>query len=93
MYRISILKHEPRDFSYSELRQEVSRRKFFQPLYTFGQTFLAQAGLSNENGWLGWLSSARSLWRLSDQAITPCFHYHRSEPNNEAHRLIGSRMR
>ena len=49
MYRISVLKHEPKDFSYGELRQEVERRKFFQPLYEFGQVFLASAGLSNES--------------------------------------------
>ena len=49
MYRISILKHEPKDFSYSELRQEVERRKFFQPLYAFGQTFLGANRLSNES--------------------------------------------
>lgn len=49
MYRISALKHEPRDFSYGELRQEVGRRKFFQQLHEFGQAFLAQAGLSNES--------------------------------------------
>jgi hypothetical protein len=42
-------KHEPKDFSYGELRQEVERRKFFQPLFEFGQTFLASAGLSNES--------------------------------------------
>src|SRR6266702_283827 len=48
MYRISILKHEPKDFSYGELRQEVERGKFFEPLFAFGQTFLASAGLSNE---------------------------------------------
>jgi TnpA family transposase len=49
MYRISLLKHEPKDFSYGELRQEVERGKFFQPLFAFGQTFLASAGLSNES--------------------------------------------
>jgi TnpA family transposase len=49
MYRISLLKHEPKDFSYSALRQEVGRRKFFQPLYAFGQTFLSANGLSNES--------------------------------------------
>ena len=49
MYRISVLKHEPKDFSYGELRQEVARRKFFRLLYEFGQTFLASAGLSNES--------------------------------------------
>ena len=30
MYRISILMHEPKNFSYGELRQEAARRKFFQ---------------------------------------------------------------
>jgi hypothetical protein len=49
MCRISVLKHEPKDFSYGELRQEVGRRKFFQPLYDFGQTFLGSSGLSNES--------------------------------------------
>ncbi|WP_333879358.1 DUF4158 domain-containing protein [Methylobacter sp.] len=49
MYRISLLKHEPKDFSYRELRQEVDRRKFFQPPYEFGQSFLGTAGLSNES--------------------------------------------
>ncbi len=49
MYRISLLKHEPKDFSYGELRKEVERGKFFQPLFAFGQTFLTSAGLSNES--------------------------------------------
>ena len=47
--RISTLKHEPKDFSYTELRREVARRKFFQPLYAFAQTFLLTTGLSNES--------------------------------------------
>ena len=38
MYRISSLKHEPKDLSCGELRQEVARRRFFQLLYAFGQT-------------------------------------------------------
>lgn len=40
MYRISVLKHEPKDFSYKELRHEVERRKFFQPLHEFAKDFL-----------------------------------------------------
>jgi hypothetical protein len=48
MYRISLLKHEPKDFSYGELRQERERDTFFQPLFAFGQTFLA-AALPNES--------------------------------------------
>ncbi len=49
MYRISLLKHEPKDTSYGELRQERERGTFFQPLFEFGRTFLAAAGLSNES--------------------------------------------
>ena len=49
MYQISELKHEPQDFSYKALRQEVARRKIFQPLYEFARTFLASAALSNES--------------------------------------------
>jgi exonuclease VII large subunit len=48
-YRISALKREPKDFSYKELRQEVERRKLFQPLYEFAKTFLITTGLSNES--------------------------------------------
>lgn len=50
MYRISALKHEPRDFSYKELQREVDRRKFFQLLHEFAKTFLATAAISNESG-------------------------------------------
>ncbi|WP_457817482.1 hypothetical protein, partial [Staphylococcus aureus] len=50
LYRITALKHEAKDFSYKELRREVERRKFFQPLYEFMRTFLAKAGLSAESG-------------------------------------------
>lgn len=50
MYRISAFKHEPKDFSYKELRQEVERRKFFQPIHDFAQDFLETSGISNESG-------------------------------------------
>ena len=50
MYKISALKREPKDFSYKELRQEVERRRFFQPLHEFAKTFLVTTGLSAESG-------------------------------------------
>jgi Domain of unknown function (DUF4158) len=50
VYGISLLKHEPKDFSYKELRREVDRRKYFQPLHEFAHTFLATTGISNESG-------------------------------------------
>lgn len=40
MYRISALKREPKDFSHKELKREVERRQFFQPLHEFAQSFL-----------------------------------------------------
>ncbi|KDP86637.1 transposase [Cupriavidus sp. SK-3] len=49
-YRISVLKREPKDFSYKELRQEVERRQFFAPLHAFARHFLETAGISTESG-------------------------------------------
>ncbi|MDQ5988682.1 MAG: Tn3 family transposase ISPsy42 [Syntrophus sp. SKADARSKE-3] len=84
MYRISILKHEPKDFSYGELRHEVERRKFFQQLYEFGQTFLASAGLSNESvKYYASLVQFYTVYKLQRMASPTarlyllCFAYHR----------------
>lgn len=49
LYQLTILKHEPKDFSHKELRQEGERRRFFQPIYDLAQTFLLSAGLSNDS--------------------------------------------
>lgn len=49
IYTISALKREAKDFSYGELRREVARREFFEPLHDFAVTFLASAGLSQES--------------------------------------------
>lgn len=43
-----VLKQEPRDFSNTQLRQEVARRQQLAPLYDFSQRFLADAELSSE---------------------------------------------
>lgn len=44
MYRVSILKHGSKDFSYKELRQESERRQFFAPLHEFARRFLGPPG-------------------------------------------------
>lgn len=49
IYTICALKREAKDFSYGELRREVSRREFFEPLHEFAATFLASSGLSQES--------------------------------------------
>lgn len=83
MYRISVLKHEPKDFSHGELRQEVGRRKFFQPLYDFGQAFLASAGLSNESvKYYASLVQFYTVYKLQHMPLPTtrlyllCFAYH-----------------
>jgi TnpA family transposase len=89
-YRISALKREPKDFSYKELRQEVERRKFFQPLYEFAKTFLITTGLSNESvkyyASLVQFYTVYKLQRMS-AAITRlyllCFAYHRFRQIND----------
>jgi len=49
MYQITLLKHEPKDFSYKELQQESERRTFFAPLYAFAQRFLETTGISADS--------------------------------------------
>lgn len=49
IYTISALKREAKDFTYGELRREVSRREFFEPLHDFAVTFLSSAGFSQES--------------------------------------------
>ncbi len=90
MYRISILKHEPKDFSYAELRREVERRKFFQQLYEFCQTFLASAGLSNESvKYYATLVQFYTVYKLQRMASPTarlyllCFDYHRFRQIND----------
>jgi len=90
MYRISLLKHEPKDFSYGELRQEVGRRAFFQQLYEFGQTFLASAGLSNESvKYYASLVQFYTVYKLQRMAAQTarlyllCFAYHRFRQIND----------
>ena len=90
MYRISLLKHEPKDFSYGELRHEVERRTFFQQLYEFGQTFLASAGLSNESvKYYASLVQFYTVYKLQRMAAPTtrlyllCFAYHRFRQIND----------
>jgi TnpA family transposase len=46
---IIVLEHEPKDFSNTQLREEVARRQQLAPLYDFTHKFLADAELSNES--------------------------------------------
>ncbi len=90
VYGINLLKHEPKDFSYKELRREVDRRKYFQPLHEFAQTFLATTGISNESGKyyteLVKFYTAYKLRRMSMATVRLyllCFAYHRFRQIND----------
>jgi hypothetical protein len=90
MYQISELKHEPKDFSYKALRQEVARRKSFQPLYEFGRTFLASAALSNESvKYYASLVQFYTVYKLQRMATGTvrlyllCFAHHRFRQIND----------
>ena len=90
VYRISALKREAKDFSYKELRQEVARRQFFQPLYDFAHTFLATAGLSNESSkYYASLVKFYTVYKLQRMARATtrlyllCFAYYRFRQIND----------
>nr|WP_244754334.1 Tn3 family transposase [Rhodanobacter sp. B2A1Ga4] len=90
MYRISALKHEPNDFSYKALKQEVERRQLFQPLHAFAQQFLAAAGISQESGkYFASLVMYYTVYKLQRMAPATtrlyllCFAYHRYRQIND----------
>jgi TnpA family transposase len=89
-YRISSFKREPNDFSYKELQKEVDRRKFFQPLHDFAQTFFATAGISNESGkYYASLVRFYTVYKLQRMPLATaqlyllCFAYYRFRQIND----------
>lgn len=90
VYRISALKREPKDFSHNELRREIERRKFFQPLHEFAKSFLATAGISNESGkYYASLVKFYTIYKLqrmteaTARSYLLCFAYHRFRQIND----------
>lgn len=90
VYRINALKREPKDFSHYELRREIERRKFFQPLHEFAKSFLATAGISNESGkYYASLVKFYTIYKLQRMAEATarlyllCFAYHRFRQIND----------
>src|SRR5262249_43431192 len=90
LYQLTILKHEPKDFSHKELRQEGERRRFFQPLYDFARAFLSVAGVSNDSGrYYATLVEFYTVYKLQRMAALTarlyllCFAYHRLQEIND----------
>jgi hypothetical protein len=72
------------------LRQERERATFFQPLFAFGQTFLAEAGLSNESvKYYASLVQFYTVYKLQRMAVPTvrlyllCFATHRFRQIND----------
>jgi TnpA family transposase len=90
LYDISALKREAKDFTYGELRREVARRDFFEPLHDFAVSFLASAGLSHESSkYYGSLVKFYTVYKLqrmqasSAQLYLLCFAYQRFRQIND----------
>ena len=48
-YQLTLLKREPRDFSYQEIQKEVGKRAILADLYQLATQFLPKLDISNEN--------------------------------------------
>nr|WP_051381584.1 hypothetical protein [Paraburkholderia mimosarum] len=98
MYQVTLLKHEPKDFSHKELQQESERRTFFSPLYTFAQRFLETTGISADSvryyASLVTFYTVYKLRRMNSGVVRLyllCFAYHRFRQVND--RLIEAFIR
>src|SRR5713101_2771597 len=49
LYQLTLLKHEPKDFSYQEVQKEVGKRTLLSNLYQLTTQFLPTLHISNEN--------------------------------------------
>jgi len=90
MYKISVLKKELNDFSYTALRDEVARRRSFEPLHAFAQRFLSSARISQESSkYYASLVTYYTVYKLArmDRLVAflylLCFSYHRYRQIND----------
>lgn len=84
LYEITQLKREPKDFSLSEVKHEISRSNQIQPLYRLAQKLLPALGISRESiKYYASLVNYYSVFRLKQLAkgtvhvYLLCFVYHR----------------
>lgn len=84
LYEITLLKHEPKDFSASEIKQEMERGKQILQLYHLAQELLPKLNISNESiKYYASLISYYSVFRLKRlnewivYIYLLCFVFHR----------------
>ena len=49
LYALTLLKKEPKDFSYKEISQEIKKLEVLKPIYNLAEEFFPNVGISNEN--------------------------------------------
>ncbi|MDQ1327606.1 MAG: hypothetical protein QG641_889, partial [Candidatus Poribacteria bacterium] len=84
LYEITLLKHEPKDFSLKEIKQEINRGKQINQLYCLAKSLLPYLSISNESikyyASLVTYYSVFSLRRFNEWIVYVyllCFVYHR----------------
>jgi hypothetical protein len=90
LYELTLLKKEPRDFSYSEITREVHKRESIKSLYKYSGEFLPKLSISNENiKYYASLVDYYSIFRLSRFNMETvyvyliCFTFNRFQKINE----------
>ncbi|MCK4815834.1 Tn3 family transposase, partial [bacterium] len=90
LYEITLLKHEPKDFSLKEIGREISRGKQIYHLYCLAKRLLPHLLISNESiKYYASLVTYYSVFRLRqlDEQIVHiyllCFVYHRYQKIND----------
>lgn len=89
-YSIGVLKQDPRDFSYTALREEVARRQTFAPLHAFAEKFLKQVDISPESSkYYASMVMYYTVFKLARmppliaQLYLVCFAFHRYRQIND----------
>ena len=84
LYEITLLKHEPKDFSLKEIKQEINREKQINHLYNLAKNILPHLSISNESiKYYASLVTYYTVFRLCQlnewivYVYLLCFVYHR----------------
>jgi hypothetical protein len=64
LYQLTLLKREPKDFSYQEVQKEVEKRAILSDLYQLAMQFLPRLHISNEN--IKYYASLVSYYAVKD---------------------------
>lgn len=49
LYEVTLLRKDPKDFSYSQMKTEIKKQKSIENIYTFSKYFLPKLNISNQN--------------------------------------------